>query len=152
MNAGKVILMAVLAAGVGIWAGPVARASAQETPTTLQRQVMAAERAFAKTMADRDEAAFAAFVSEEGVFYGQRILRGRQQVADGWKPYFQGQTAPFSWEPEHVEVLPSGTLALSSGPVYDPQGKRVGTFNSVWRLEADGRWRVVFDKGCACTS
>jgi ketosteroid isomerase-like protein len=27
-------------------------------------------------------------------------------------------------------------------------GLRVGTFNSVWRLEADGKWRIVFDKGC----
>jgi ketosteroid isomerase-like protein len=45
-------------------------------------------------------------------------------------------------------VLASGTLALSSGPVYDPDGKRAGTFNSTWRKEADGRWRVVFDKGC----
>ena len=57
--------------------------------------------------------------------------------------------APFSWEPEVVEVLPSGTLAHSSGPVKDPQGTVVATFNSVWRLEADGRWRVVFDKGCS---
>jgi ketosteroid isomerase-like protein len=56
--------------------------------------------------------------------------------------------APFSWEPEHVEVLASGTLALSSGPVFGRDGTRIGTFNSVWRLEADGRWRVVFDKGC----
>jgi len=44
-------------------------------------------------------------------------------------------------------------LALSSGPVRDPQGKLIARFNSVWRLEAPGRWRIVFDKGadvCAC--
>jgi len=47
-----------------------------------------------------------------------------------------------------TRMLDSGTLALSSGPVKDPQGNVVGIFNSIWRLEADGRWRVVFDKGC----
>ena len=47
-----------------------------------------------------------------------------------------------------VEVLDSGTLALSTGPVLDPDGRRVGTFSSVWRREADGAWLVVFDKGC----
>ncbi|HZV90436.1 MAG TPA: hypothetical protein VFF34_00365, partial [Candidatus Nitrosocosmicus sp.] len=55
---------------------------------------------------------------------------------------------PFSWEPETVEVLPSGTLALTSGPVHDPKGTLIGTFSTIWRLEPDGRWRVVFDKGC----
>jgi hypothetical protein len=56
--------------------------------------------------------------------------------------------APFSWSPEVVDVLESGTLAHSSGPVRDAGGRRIGTFNSIWRREPDGRWRVVFDKGC----
>jgi ketosteroid isomerase-like protein len=117
----------------------------------LARQVRAAETAFARTMADRDWAAFKACVSPEAIFFGRQVLRGRDAVAAGWKPYFDGERAPFSWEPEQVEALESGGLALSSGPVLDPQGKRIGTFQSVWRLEADGRWRIVFDKGCpAC--
>jgi ketosteroid isomerase-like protein len=27
----------------------------------------------------------------------------------------------------------------------------MGTFNSIWRREADGRWLVVFDKGFSCS-
>jgi hypothetical protein len=46
-----------------------------------------------------------------------------------------------------VEVLQSGTLALSTGLVRDPKGIIVGRFNSTWRREAPGVWRVVFDKG-----
>jgi ketosteroid isomerase-like protein len=116
--------------------------------TALAAEVRAAELAFAKTMADRDLAAFGEFVAEEGIFIGLTALRGREAVVAGWSPYFQGEAAPFSWEPEVVEVLDSGRLALSSGPVYNPKGERVGTFQSTWRLEPDGRWRVVFDKGC----
>jgi ketosteroid isomerase-like protein len=127
-----------------------APAVAQEGAAALQRQVTEAERAFARTMADRNPEAFAGFVSDEAVFFGQQILRGRTQVTDGWRRFFEGAQAPFSWEPDHVEVLASGTLALSTGPVYDATGKRTGTFNSIWRLEGDGRWRVVFDKGCSC--
>ncbi|MFH1567972.1 MAG: hypothetical protein ABIL09_08210 [Gemmatimonadota bacterium] len=29
-----------------------------------------------------------------------------------------------------------------------PQGRPIRTFDSVWRLEPDGRWRIVFDRGC----
>jgi ketosteroid isomerase-like protein len=112
-------------------------------------QVRSVERAFAKTMADRDHAGFVSFLSEETVFMGpQDAQRGKQAVAAAWKRFYEGAPAPFSWEPERVEVLDSGTLALSSGPVRDPQGKRVGTFNSVWRKEAGGAWKIVFDKGC----
>ncbi len=115
---------------------------------TLRQQVIATERAFARTMAARDFAAFQSFVSEEAVFLGGRTpLRGKRQVADGWKPLFAKPAAPFSWEPETVQVLESGALAFSSGPVRDADGKVVETFTSIWRLEAPGVWRIVFDTG-----
>jgi len=114
----------------------------------LAAQVRATEIAFAKSMADRDHAAFTAHLADEAVFFGRGVLRGKTAVAEGWKRLYEGPKAPFSWEPEKVEVLASGTLGLSSGPVYDPDGKRVGTFNSIWRREADGQWRIVFDNGC----
>ena len=116
--------------------------------------VFAAERAFARSMADRDLQAFARHVSQEAVFFTMPApLRGREAVVQHWSRWYTGPQAPFSWEPEQVEVLDSGTLAISSGPVRDPQGKLVARFTSVWRLEPDGQWRVVFDKGnsvCDC--
>jgi ketosteroid isomerase-like protein len=124
------------------------RAGAQ-APADLDTQVRDAERAFAGTMAQRDHAAFGRFLADEALFFGrQGVLRGRTAVMEGWKPFFEGPDAPFSWEPETVEVLDSGTLALSSGPVRDKSGRQVGTYNSIWRLEKDGQWKVVFDKGC----
>jgi len=115
----------------------------------LADQVRAAERAFAKSMADRDHAAFVAHLADEAVFFGSKsVMRGRAAVAEGWKPLFEGEKAPFSWEPERVEVLDSGTLGYSSGPVRDPEGNTVGTYNSVWRREADGAWKIIFDCGC----
>jgi ketosteroid isomerase-like protein len=120
----------------------------------IERQVGERERAFAKTMADRDHAAFATFVSEEAVFFtGPSPLRGRAAVAEGWKRFYTAQDAPFSWEPDEVQALDSGTLALTSGPVRNAQSKLVARFTSIWRREADGVWRVIFDRGnevCDC--
>ena len=123
-------------------------AMAGDDLAVLEEQVRATEAAFAKTMADRDHAGFVSFVAEEAVFAGRSILRGRQAVADGWKPYYEGPRAPFAWAPERVAVVASGTLALSQGPVIDPDGKRVGTFTSTWRREKDGSWKIVLDSGC----
>jgi len=129
--------------------GPAAHA---QTPQELTHQVFAAESSFAHSMAVRDVQAFASLVATEAVFMGRRgALQGKDTIVATWRPFFDGPEAPFSWAPEVVEVLASGTLALTSGPVRDPSGKQTGVFNSVWRREADGRWRIVFDKGCpAC--
>lgn len=114
----------------------------------LRAQVEATERAFARSMAQRDHAAFTALLSEQAVFYApNRVLRGKAEVAAAWKAFFDGPAAPFSWEPDQVDVLADGTLAHSSGPVRDPAGQLVARFNSVWRQEAPGVWRIVFDKG-----
>jgi ketosteroid isomerase-like protein len=127
----------------------LATAATAQTNSELKELVRTTELAFARTMADRDHAAFATFLADEAVFFsGAGVLRGKAQVTETWKRYYEGAAAPFSWEPEDVEVLDSGTLAMSSGPVRDPSGKRIGTFNSVWRRETDGRWRIVLDQGC----
>jgi ketosteroid isomerase-like protein len=126
----------------------VASVSGAATNAELKEEVRRTETAFAKTMADRDHAAFASFLATETVFFGRGVLRGKTAVADAWKGLYEGQAAPFSWAPESVEVLDSGELGFSSGPVFDPAGKRVSTFNSVWRKEKDGKWRIIFDNGC----
>lgn len=129
----------------------LAVASAARTSNSeLERQVLETERAFAATMTTRDHAAFTGFLADEAIFFsGSTTLRGREAIAQAWRAYFVGPRAPFSWAPDEVEVVASGTLAYSGGPVYDASGKRIGHFNSIWRLEAPGRWKIVFDRGDA---
>ena len=118
-------------------------------PAVLEREVADTERAFAKTMADRDFAAFNSFLSGEAIFFsGSEPRRGKQAVAAVWQRFYQQPEAPFSWTPDLVQVLDSGMLALSTGPVRDRNGKLIGRFSSVWRLEAPHTWRIVFDQGC----
>lgn len=139
---------------LGGLASAAARPQANEAGPAARERVSEAERGFAGTMARRDHAAFTSYLSDEAVFLGngdQPALRGKSAVAGAWKKFFDAPTPPFSWGPEVVEVLDSGALALSSGPVRNPQGEVVGRFTSIWRLEPDGRWRVIFDRGCpAC--
>jgi ketosteroid isomerase-like protein len=101
----------------------VSPATAQQSDSTaLQQQVMAAERAFATTMADRDFDSFMTHLSDEAIFFnGEAPIRGKAAVAAAWKSFYSDSLPPFSWEPDRVEVLESGTLALSTGPVRRPE-------------------------------
>jgi len=143
------LVASLLFAGCAAPPWPMA-APAPELPA-LQAQVADTERAFARTMAERDHAGFQRFLADEAVFFsGAEPLRGKAAVAAAWKRFYEAPQAPFSWQPERVQVLDSGGLAFSSGPVLDPAGRPIGRFHSVWRLEAPGVWRIVFDSGCDC--
>jgi len=115
---------------------------------TLVDQVKQTEIAFAKTMRDRDFKAFQSFLSEAAVFLdNKKESRGKEEISKVWSAFFETPTAPFSWEPEIVVVLNSGKLALSTGPVQNTQGDLIAHYTSTWRLEDDGKWRIIFDKG-----
>lgn len=123
-------------------------AARTDADADARRQVEATERAFARSMAERDLPAFTTFLSDEAIFFADATpLRGKPAVIAHWRRFFDGPQAPFSWEPATVEVLASGGLAISSGPVRNPAGQTVAVFTSIWRLEAPGTWRIVFDKG-----
>ncbi len=142
----------LLTGGLVTALGVPGTAPAQPQPLTPReeaaRQVAETERAFARSMAERRHADFTRHLSEQAVFFnGKDVLRGKAAVAAGWKPLFEAPAAPFSWEPDQVEVLDDGQLALSTGPVRNAAGRPIARFNSIWRLEAPGVWRIVFDKG-----
>jgi ketosteroid isomerase-like protein len=141
-------MKAVLAAaGFALVAG-CATPGAPVRGDAAKQQVAATERAFAKTMADRDLKAFASFLSDDTVFFsGPRPLHGKQAVIEAWSRFYDKPQAPFSWAPKVVEVSGDGMLGISGGPVYDPQGKLFACFSSVWRQESPGIWKIVFDRG-----
>jgi ketosteroid isomerase-like protein len=115
----------------------------------LAEQVRATEIAFAKTLAERDAGKFVSMIAPDIIWLaGDKTLRSPQEVLASWQKYFDAPQAPFSWAPELVEVQPGGQLALSTGPVTNAAGKRVGTFTSVWRREQSGEWKIIFDRGC----
>ena len=104
-------------------------------------------------MADRDHAAFTTFLAEETIFFaGPKPLHGKDEVAAAWKRFY---------EPRRRRSRGSRTRSRCSprdardqlGARRDPSGKRFATFTSIWRQEAPGVWRIVFDKGndvCDC--
>jgi len=117
----------------------------------LAEQVRATEIAFAKTLADRDVKAFRAMIAPDVIWLADVPLHGPDQVLTRWQKFFDAPQPPFSWSPEIVEVQEGGKLALSTGPVVNSAGKRVGTYTSIWRREPSGDWKIIFDRGCpAC--
>jgi ketosteroid isomerase-like protein len=145
----KWMLTVVMSAALLLCAG--AAASAGDDLASLAAEVRATEIAFAKTLADRDVKTFKRMIAPDVIWLADVPLRGPEQVLTRWQKFFDAPQPPFSWSPDTVEVQAGGKLALSTGPVMNPAGKRVGTYTSIWRREPGGEWRIIFDRGCpAC--
>jgi uncharacterized protein (TIGR02246 family) len=117
-------------------------------------QVRCREIGFSRSAEVRDAEAFATFIDEDARFVGGSVRRGPTAVVESWGPFFAEDGPEIAWRPQFVEVLEDGTLALTRGPyrmvTTGEDGTRKeywGTFNSVWRKQADGSWKIVFDAG-----
>lgn len=137
-----------LAAAIAMTLATAQAQPAENAPHPRRAEVVAAEAAFAQSMAERDFAAFSRHVADDAVFLnGGKPLRGKAAVLAHWKKFFDGPNAPFTWKPELVEANMSGEFGSTTGPVTTPEGKIVARFYSTWRREGDGSWRIIFDNG-----
>lgn len=112
------------------------------------------EIGFSQSVENRDIDAFRSFIDVDARFISSGVLRGVDQIAEGWSVFFNPGLPAIKWRPQVIEVLENGRLALSRGPYIsvskNAEGDKVetwGTFNSIWRLNDDDEWRVVFDAG-----
>ena len=120
----------------------------------LADEVRCREIGFSRAAERQDLDAFRSFIDADARFVGGTVLRGVEDITAAWAVFFQDDGPVIQWRPQIIEVLENGKLALSRGPYRtlsrDAEGDTIeqwGTFNSVWRLNADGQWRVVFDAG-----
>ena len=122
----------------------------------LAEEVRCREIGFSKAAEKQNAKRFASFIDADARFVSSTVTRGPDAVAEAWTVFFTSDSPTIKWRPQIVEVLEDGKLALSRGPYRviskDEDGNETehwGTFNSVWRLQADGGWKVVFDAGSA---
>jgi len=120
----------------------------------LVEDVRCREIGFSKSVETLDTALFESFIDADARFVSNVVTHGPEAIAAAWSVFFSKYCPTIKWRPQFVEVLKTGTLALTRGPyrtvTTDDQGNTAehwGTFNSVWRLLPNGEWKVVFDAG-----
>ena len=120
----------------------------------VENDVRCREIDFSQSVEMQDVTAFRSFIDTDARFVGSSVQRGAEDIATAWGVFFSDDAPKMKWRPQFVEVLNDGTLALSRGPyrmiVEGEDGALTeywGTFNSVWRKQEDGVWKVIFDAG-----
>jgi ketosteroid isomerase-like protein len=120
----------------------------------VRQDVVCAEVGFSRSVENRDFQAFIDYLDPEARFVTGQVSRGPEEIGQAWAGFFARDGALILWRPAIVEVVANGTLAISRGSyrvtTIGDTGEPAhvwGTFNSTWRLSANGEWKVLFDAG-----
>jgi ketosteroid isomerase-like protein len=125
----------------------------KKTTEELKNEIIQAEHDFATMAKEKGMAeAFLAFAAEDAVLNrNDSLIKGKLAI----KAYFDKQTLTdnqLAWEPDFVDVAASGDLGHTYGKytfsAVTPSGKTIqaeGVFNTVWKRQADGNWKFVWD-------
>jgi ketosteroid isomerase-like protein len=111
------------------------------------------ERAFARMAAEPDKTvrdAFLAFVADDGVIFGgEGPTNAKAAFTAAPAPPPGAPKLQLSWWPTHAEIASSGDLGWTTGPSKRVRGDKVGYghFVTVWKKQADGKWRFLIDHG-----
>jgi ketosteroid isomerase-like protein len=154
MNLGLAAAMTLLAGGC---AAPAPSVAPQPRAEDVAREsVAAAERAFARYSVEQGmRAAFLEYFADDGINFapdpGNTKTRFRARP-EAIEPFV------LDWHPAIAAVARAGDLGFTTGPftltgrapaVREPSQ---GMFFSIWRRQADGRWRVIVDGGVATSA
>ena len=126
----------------------------QETQMeNYEKEILETEKSFAKLAKEKGlKVAFTTFASEEAVLLREnKLIRGKKEIEE----YFEKQNlenVQLDWTPDLIDVAASGDLGYTYGQ-YKFEGpgekgqtiKSTGVFHTVWKKEANGEWRYVWD-------
>jgi ketosteroid isomerase-like protein len=130
-------------------------APAQTVSAPDPEVLMAADRAFAADVARGGTEAWVSWFAEDGaqIQTGQGEIRGRDAI----RQLMAGLDDPnfsLSWEPRRADIAASGELGWTTGDYVsrgvgaDGQPRQTrGRYVTIWRMQADGSWKVVMDLG-----
>jgi ketosteroid isomerase-like protein len=120
----------------------------------LKSELMQVDRDFSALSVERGmRAAFGAYMADDVVIYsaGQMPVLGREKALP---LYPEGTDVVLKWEPFFADVAQSGDLGYTLGSYTltgtaedgSPSVSR-GHYVSIWKRQADGTWKFVFDTG-----
>jgi ketosteroid isomerase-like protein len=117
--------------------------------------VMGADAAFAQATKERGVEGWLEYFADSGVQVtpGRNVV-GKAAIRERMAAQLGDTAHLLSWRPTSAEVSAGGDLGYTIGrwewgPRSGGAPERRGTYVTIWRKAADGRWKVMLDVGNA---
>ena len=127
---------------------------ADPTMTSGKALLFNLEAKFAKDVAEKGGAGFAAWFADDGVALGNGVAPLIGKVAIEKSATWSPKNYQLTWTPTDGTMGPSGDMGYTwghyEGSSKDANGNPVktsGRYMTIWRRDKDGAWKVVLDAG-----
>lgn len=116
-------------------------------------EMVATERAFSRMSEEKGiRESFTEFIAEDGILFRPRAVLGKKWMLEN--PLPPSTTRPvLVWQPIFAGISRAGDLGYSTGPwqlkndINDAKFSAFGNFMTVWKKQADGKWKFAVDLG-----
>lgn len=143
-----------LAVACALWASAAASGEKPGVDLAAAGEAMRqADAAMSRATVARDIDGFLGFLGDDVVFLaGGVLIPGKPAVREAWKDLFEESGPTLSWRPTDAVVASSADLGYTVG-TFELAGKDAdgtpalgtGEYVTIWKKQADGAWRVLFD-------
>ena len=131
---------------------PQEQKSETESSNDSKSEMIEADKAFSKMSEEKGmKAAFIEYLDSDGVLLRPNSLPLKGANAIDYISQSNDSSFSLSWEPRGAAIAKSGDLGFTYG-VWLIKFKSIdsvkrGTYISVWKKQADGKWKYVVDGG-----
>jgi ketosteroid isomerase-like protein len=148
--------LALLVFGLAACRGAADPAASVPDTTGVREALLAADRAFADSTAARRLDGWMGYYSADAVrlTMGGDVAQGLEAVRKYDAPLFADSTTRLLWTPTGAGAFADGRHGFTTGTslmLRTAAGKTDtvyrGAYITMWRREADGRWKVILDTG-----
>lgn len=116
-----------------------------------KQEIRETEEQFAKMVKEEGiHNAFVYFAAEDAVVMRNDIIYKGQNAIDTL--YKNSHSKSLTWSPDFIDVSSSGDLAYTYGTYKytykdstETENVNTGIFHTVWKRQADGNWKFVWD-------
>jgi len=152
-----IVVGTLLVASIAI---PVSHRSVSGSSKPTLETLKQLEAEFMKAAAEKGSEGYMSYYAEDSVEIpnGALLIPGRAEIAKGMG-FLDDKNNRLTWNPVGGDISSSGDLGYTYGTYEfrsnDKQGKphvEYGKYTSIWKLQSNGRWKVVLDMGNASPS
>ncbi len=149
-----ILVVALLVATIAI---PASRRPVSAAPKTTVETLKQLEGEFMKAAANKGSKGYMSYYADDSVEVpnGAPLIQGKAEIAKGMG-FLDDKNNSLIWTPVGANISASGDLGYTYGNyefhAKDKDGKPVvqyGKYTSIWKLQKDGKWKVVLDMGNA---